>query len=311
MFSRFFSGPPSASKPADAALADSWLELPSGQLFWLKSRCTVGRQADNDLVFDGPTLSRHHALLAATPDGYTVTDLHSSNGTSVNRALLSRPVQLQDGDEIHFGDVAVRYRCTRKLEIRDPAGSPEATQRFDQMQTRPCWLLLTDIAGYAALNEKLGSEKALRQLQAWITDVRPLIERNGGQINGYLSGAIFAYWPSDTAKPAQVLAALQAIEGYRPRSPLPFRLILHHGPVLFERREHREELGGQEVTFIFRIKKIAKGFGTHALLSETAMTTLKLEGRCTSHGHSAVDGMSAFFTFYSLPRDLTPPAARP
>jgi pSer/pThr/pTyr-binding forkhead associated (FHA) protein len=310
MFSRLFSGPSAPRKPADAAFADSWLELPGGQLFWMKSRCTVGRQADNDLVFEGPTLSRHHALLSATTEGYLVTDLHSSNGTSVNRTRISRPVLLHDGDEIHFGDVAVRYRCTLKLEIREPGASPAVTQRFDQMQTRPCWLLLIDLAGYTALNEKLGGETALRQWQAWITDVRPLIEQHGGQINGYLGGAIFAYWSSDAAKPAPVLAALQVIEGYRPRSPLPFRLIVHHGPVLFDRSGHREELSGQEVAFIFRIKKIAKGFGTHALLSEAAMTTLRLEGRCTSYGRSAVDGMNDFFTFYSLPRDLTAPAAR-
>jgi class 3 adenylate cyclase len=167
------------------------------------------------------------------------------------------------------------------------------------------------VEAFTALNEKLGGEKALQQLQAWITDLRPLIERNGGQINRYLGDAIFAYWASDAAKPAQVLAALQAIEGYRPRSPLPFRLILHHGSVLVTRHEHREELGGHEMTFVFRIEKLAKSFRTQALLSQAAVTTLHLEGRCTSYGRSAVDGMSDFFTFYSLPRDLLPPAKSP
>lgn len=310
MFFRSQPKPPPAPKAADASPPNSWLELPDGQLFWLKSRCTVGRQPDNDLVFEGATLSRHHALLAADPAGYTLTDLHSSNGTAVNRTHISRPVLLHDGDEIRFGDVAVRYRCARKFEIRDPAATPDATQRVEHVQTRPCWLLLADIVAYAALNEKLGSEPALRLLQSWIAAMRPLIEQNGGQINGYLGDAIFAYWPSDASQPAQVLAALRAIETFRPRSPLPFRIVAHHGPVLFTRSEHGEELSGQEVNFLFRSEKIAKSFGTHGMLSQAAMTTLQLEDRCEPYGRSSIDGMSDFYFFHSLPRDLLPPAAR-
>ena len=42
------------SAPASPSRAESWLELPDGNLFWLQSRCAVGRQADNDLVLDLP-----------------------------------------------------------------------------------------------------------------------------------------------------------------------------------------------------------------------------------------------------------------
>ena len=78
----------------------AWLELPDGQLFWLHDRCAIGRQAGNDLVLHGDTLSRQHALLTATKAGYTVTDLQSRNGTYVAGQLLSRPALLRDGDEL-------------------------------------------------------------------------------------------------------------------------------------------------------------------------------------------------------------------
>ena len=89
--------------PSDPpAFSESWIELPDGRTFWLKGRCTIGREADNDLVIDFPALSRHHALLAAGAGRYTVSDLHSRNGTFVNRAPVTRPVALRDGDEIRF-----------------------------------------------------------------------------------------------------------------------------------------------------------------------------------------------------------------
>src|SRR5207253_960393 len=86
----------SMSTSTPPALTESWLELPDGKLFWLKGRCSVGRHGDNDLVLDSPTVSRHHALLAAEVGGFAVSDLHSSNGTYVNRTPVTRVTPLHD-----------------------------------------------------------------------------------------------------------------------------------------------------------------------------------------------------------------------
>lgn len=291
------------------ALPTVWLELPDGRLFWLQGRCTIGRQDDNDLVLDTTVLSRHHALLSASPDGFILTDLRSSNGTYVNHELAQRPVLLHDGDEIQIGDAVLRYRCTRQLEIRDALDdNPNATRLMHNVRPRLCWLLVTDIAGYSTLNEQIGSEAALKRLQRWITEVRPLLEKNGACINGYLGDAIFAYWPCELAAPAQVLAALGGLETYRPRSPLPFRVVVHHGCALFTKSEKGEELSGQEVNFVFRAEKIAKLFHSNAMLSQAAVQTLQLESRCDVLGESTVDGMSGSFIFYGLPRTLHTPA---
>jgi class 3 adenylate cyclase len=298
--------PPSSNAPAE-----SWLELPDGRLFWLKLRCTVGRYLDNDLVLESVTLSRHHALIASGASGYSLTDLHSSNGSYVNNTRISRPVPLQDRDEIRFGDVQLRFRCTRRLPVLEAPEGLAATQQMEDMRMRSCWLLLADVEGFTALNQKIGSEAALRRLQTWIAEIRPLVERNGGQINGYLGDAIFAYWLAETAQPAEVIAAGRAIEGFRPRSPLVFRLVVHYGNVLFIRTGRGDELSGQEVSFLFSVKKIAKSFGTRAMLSQAAVKALGIENRCETYGRSAIDGMSDFFLFYSLPRDLiAPPAAQ-
>ncbi|MFI1016865.1 FHA domain-containing protein [Streptomyces sp. NPDC020965] len=59
----------------------------------------IGRSADNDLVIDDLTVSRHHAELRAHPDGsYEIADLGSHNGTFLN----GRPV---DHAPVAAGDI--------------------------------------------------------------------------------------------------------------------------------------------------------------------------------------------------------------
>jgi class 3 adenylate cyclase len=291
-------------------LPAAWLELPDGRLFWLKGRCTIGRVDDNDLVLDTAALSRHHALLTAGPAGHTLTDLHSSNGTYLNRELLKRPALLRDGDRVGIGDQMLRYRCTRPPDAPvEPEFSSNATVLLHEVRPRLCWLIVTDIVGYSTLTEKSGNETALGHLQSWIGALRPVLEANGGQIQDYIGDAIFAYWPCDSVKPADVLLAVEKLEAYRARSPLPFRLVLHHGSVLFTKSEQGARLSGQEVNFVFRAEKVAKHFRTLALLSQAAMQTLHLAGRCPALGASAVEGLSGSFDFYGLPADFRPPPA--
>ena len=48
------------------------------------SEVSVGTAQGNDLVLPDPTVSRHHFSLSATPEGYLLKDLGSSNGTWVS-----------------------------------------------------------------------------------------------------------------------------------------------------------------------------------------------------------------------------------
>lgn len=288
------------------ALAESWLELPDGSLFWLTGRSAIGRHVDNQLVLPATSVSRHHAILAAEAAGFVLSDLRSSNGTDVNRTPITRPRLLQDGDEIRLGDVLLRYRCTRHQPIEPLATLPERTRRSEDVRERACWLLLVDVVGYSTLHANLGGKAALQRFQGWITGLRPLVERHGGHINSYVGDAMFAWWPVDLATPMQVRASLAAIEDWRRESPLEFRLVLHHGSVLFTRSERGEELSGQEVNFLFRTEKIAKSFGASAMLSEEAAQTLQLAGHCRPLGAASVAGLPGRFVFFAPPPAKAP-----
>ena len=62
---------------------------------------TLGRSFDNDVVVEEPSVSRRHALIMKTPNGYVLRDLNSSNGTFVGRQKMSHEEHvLRHGDRI-------------------------------------------------------------------------------------------------------------------------------------------------------------------------------------------------------------------
>lgn len=70
----------------------------------LKPNVSVGRDQDADIVIDDPTVSRKHAEIVGSNDGFVLLDLGSKNGTFVNETKVGQTGQsLKDGDEIRFG----------------------------------------------------------------------------------------------------------------------------------------------------------------------------------------------------------------
>jgi cytochrome P450/NADPH-cytochrome P450 reductase len=81
---------------------------------------SIGRVPDNDIMVPHPSVSRHHAELHTTPDGYRIVDLGSHNGTFVNEQRVS-VATLAEGDTIGFGDTTFRLSGGELFQIADPA----------------------------------------------------------------------------------------------------------------------------------------------------------------------------------------------
>lgn len=290
---------------------EAWLELHDGQTYWLKDQCKIGRRKEvNDLVLDIPLLSREHAQIDATPHGFRLTDVGSSNGTMINQHPLLRPTILKDGDTITLGNVSLRFRSARPPSSNDLDDDyVQTTKKLGALRTAECWLLIADVEGYSATIEQLGSQEALQHLQKWITELRPCIEHNGGTINSYVGDAIFAYWRTDLATADQVLTALRELEAQRSVSPLAYRIVVHHGCVLFTQSERGEELSGQDVNFVFRSEKIGKRLHSRTMLSQKAVESLGLEGQCAPSGTSPVDGIPGLFAFFTPDTEVLRPGS--
>ena len=67
----------------------------------------IGRDSDRDICLPDRQVSRQHAYIRRTGDGYVVEDSGSKNGTWINGLPLEGPTPLTDGDEV---TIAARYK---------------------------------------------------------------------------------------------------------------------------------------------------------------------------------------------------------
>ena len=72
-------------------------------------RFTIGRDASCDLAISDMTVSRQHAQLERTPDGWLLSDLESTNGTRVNGWRVRGQVPVRVGDLVSFGSLEVIF----------------------------------------------------------------------------------------------------------------------------------------------------------------------------------------------------------
>jgi len=100
------------SKPEEVKEADTTraLLILNGQQHIVIDRpvLNLGRQRDNHLIIDDPTVSRHHAQIRLRFRQYVLFDLGSIGGTVVNGCQIQETI-LQSGDVITLGNSNLIY----------------------------------------------------------------------------------------------------------------------------------------------------------------------------------------------------------
>jgi hypothetical protein len=84
---------------------------------------SIGRSEENDIVIQDPNVSRRHARLSRSENGFVVEDLGSTNGTLLDGAPIDRE-RIEDGDELTFGGITTRF-----VRRTNPAGSSSRNRR--------------------------------------------------------------------------------------------------------------------------------------------------------------------------------------
>jgi sulfur carrier protein ThiS len=75
----------------------------TGEVFAIeRSETTIGRSPDCDIFLDDVTVSRRHAAVRQSGQGFAIEDLGSLNGTFLNRSRIERG-PLDNGDEVQIG----------------------------------------------------------------------------------------------------------------------------------------------------------------------------------------------------------------
>jgi len=84
-----------------------------GERFLLDAdKVLSGRSVKADIFLDDVTVSRKHAEFRKTPDGYTVRDVGSLNGTYVNKERINGEVPLRSGSEVQIGKFRMSYQAS-------------------------------------------------------------------------------------------------------------------------------------------------------------------------------------------------------
>lgn len=87
--------------------------MPSGDRIELIADTNlIGRLADCAIVITDGNTSRHHAKIVRAGSGFVISDLDSTNGTSVNGERVLADRRLDDGDIITVGSVSVRFEAS-------------------------------------------------------------------------------------------------------------------------------------------------------------------------------------------------------
>ncbi len=74
----------------------------NGQRWAVETNLVVGREPGCEIVIQNREVSRYHARFTWTPEGVTIEDLGSKNGTHCNGKAVVEPTILQDGDIIQI-----------------------------------------------------------------------------------------------------------------------------------------------------------------------------------------------------------------
>lgn len=92
---------------------------PKTQWPLVKRSTIVGREADSDIQIDDRQVSRRHAEITQTVEGYTLRDLGSKNGTFLNgEPITQKPRLIRNGDEVGIA------LCAKLTFVEDEATAP-------------------------------------------------------------------------------------------------------------------------------------------------------------------------------------------
>jgi hypothetical protein len=103
--------PPAAPVVSGEVIPAAFVDIGGRTIAIPPTGALIGRATDADIVIAANEVSRHHAQIAPDREGWTLTDLGSTNGVRLNGHPLGVPTRLADGDVIELGSVELIFEA--------------------------------------------------------------------------------------------------------------------------------------------------------------------------------------------------------
>ncbi|HXW97396.1 MAG TPA: FHA domain-containing protein [Gemmatimonadales bacterium] len=121
------SAKPASPKPPTAATGGRLVCLTDGREYTIGSApLVIGREAGCDIVVPNKDVSRRHAEIFVSPQGYVLVD-SSTNGTFINGDRIEAQRVLSRADVIKIGDHEFRFYADKAAEVAAAPAAPAAT----------------------------------------------------------------------------------------------------------------------------------------------------------------------------------------
>lgn len=115
----------------------------------------IGRSTVNDVCLAFPAVSRRHAVLSKTKEGWRLRDARSKGGVTVNGEPVEKIAWLEFGDRVEFGGVPFRFEAARPCDMPEelvPLGKKKAARAKKEPSAVPALFFLNVFQLLAALS---------------------------------------------------------------------------------------------------------------------------------------------------------------
>ena len=196
----------------------------------VKGKTTIGRSKDNNLILYDKTVSRHHAEIIKTKEGYLLTDLGSYKSTKVNKkSIQSEGILLKHNDKIKIGLTNLTFSIRKEEElfpeesliikqndfneqIREEeilrnrlerflspqvteiivTGSQETIDNVMEAKELTATMLFTDIIGFTRLVEQIPLRETNMILNQYLSTMTDIIFSYDGTLDKYIGDGLMA-----------------------------------------------------------------------------------------------------------------------
>lgn len=245
----------------------------------LEDRLELGRDCDGLLVADA-RMSRRHLALEPSPDGTVlVSDLGSSNGTTIDGEAVHHPVAASAGAVVRAGNTEIRIGGPRDAAGRPRAAPAEGTLMATSIDVvvesavgeisadavgirdvpGTLTIVFTDIEGSTDLAVALGDEQWFEVVREHQRHVSTQVAAGGGRVVQSMGDGFMVRFPS--ARQALLFGIalqrdLEAGAAQAGERAFRVRIGMHTGEVMVD---DTGDLIGQHVVVAARIANLADG----------------------------------------------------